>query len=242
MNFWSEVPFWISYILMPGATFCLAEAGAQLVFDWHWHSISQTEIPRSQRLGWAVTRHLWLSIAFVLAMINILARSYMPIGYFAAGLFWLAALAIAIFATWIWVVRRKANPSAVGVGALLFAMAFAFALAGQSIFILFLAFGRYQPTEAEQRWPLLEVGVVTLNVLPDLLVLLPAIAFDTGDLDALRPFKFNWHKEPAPRQQPTAAENFELRHSTPQPRWSTGPAVVPAQAQDRPYHYHPGGV
>lgn len=212
MDTWSEIPFWMSYIILPGATFCLAEAGAQLVFDWHSHDLSFPDIPRSQRLGWAVTRHLWLSIAFVLAMFNILTRGYLPVGYVASGLFWVTAATIAIGAVWIWARRRRANPQSVGVGALLFSLAFALALAGQSVFILLLAFGRYRPVEDGQRFPLLETGVVVLNVVPDLLVLLPAIALDMGDLDALRPFRFSWHKGVP------AAEVVELRRRrTPPP-------------------------
>ncbi|KLT42159.1 hypothetical protein CC85DRAFT_285751 [Cutaneotrichosporon oleaginosum] len=193
MGTWGIVPFWISYVLMPGATFCLAESGAQLVFDWHWHGVAPGDIPRSQRLGWAVPRHLLLSVALVLGMFNIVTRNYIPLGYLAAGIWWFAAAAMAVGSVWIWVCRRRTDP--VGVGALLFAWAFTIALSAQAVFVLFLALGRFrQPAEALAAFPLLERGVVTLNVVPDLLVLLPAVSLDMRDLDALRGFRFAWHE------------------------------------------------
>lgn len=208
MGTWGAIPFWISYELLPGATFCLAEAGAQLVFDWHWHGVVPGDIPRSQRLGWAVARHLLLSIALVLGMFNILTRSYLPVGYFAAGLWWLAAAAIAVGSVWIWIRRRRSN--GVGVGALAFAYAFVLAISVQAVFVLLLAFGRFHhPPEDAARFPLLETGVVVLNVVPDLLVLLPAVSLDMRNLDALRGFRFAWHT-PSAAATPMH-ETIELR-------------------------------
>ncbi|BEI81392.1 hypothetical protein CcaverHIS002_0205520 [Cutaneotrichosporon cavernicola] len=216
MDGWGAVPFWISYELLPAATFCLAQAGAQLVFDWHWHGLSPSDIPRSQRLGWAITRHLLLSIALVLSMFNILTRGYIPLGYFAAGLWWLSAAAIAIASVWIW--RRRAGTA--GVGALLFAFAFALAVSGQTTFVFLLTTGRfYYPQERAAGFPLLEKGVVVLNVVPDMLVLLPAVALDMRDLDDLRRFRFVWHKSPtAPHPPHEPYETHELRHHPPPER------------------------
>ncbi|BEJ11930.1 hypothetical protein CspHIS471_0203900 [Cutaneotrichosporon sp. HIS471] len=212
MDGWSPVPFWISYELLPGATFCLAQAGAQLVFDWHWHGLTPSDIPRSQRIGWAITRHLLLSIALVLSMFNILTRGYIPLGYFASGLWWLSAAAIAIASVWIW--RRRAGT---GVGALVFAFAFALAVSGQATFVFLLTMGRfYYPQERAAGFPLLEKGVVILNVVPDMLVLLPAVALDLRDLDNLRGFRFVWHKSPTSQLH----ETYELRHHSPQRQWA----------------------
>ncbi len=215
MGTWGIVPFWISYVLMPGATFCLAQGGAQLVFDWHWHGLTLVDIPRSQRIGWAVTRHLLLSIALVLGMLNILTRNYLPVGFFAAGLWWLAAAAICVSSVWIWVRRR---PEA-GWGAILFAYAFALALSTHAVFVLLLALGRfYQPIEGAARFPLLETGVVVLNVVPDLFVLLPAVCLDMRDLDALRGFRFAWHRPPhAEQAQPHETHELRRRRTPPPP-------------------------
>lgn len=219
MDTWPQVPLSISYVLMAGAVFCLAQAGSQLVFDWHWLGLDLLDVPKAQRLAWAVTRHLLLSIALVLGLFNVLTRNYIPIGYLSAGIFWLIAAALAIGATWIWVRRRRDAPDAVGVGALLFALSFTVAIAAEAVYIFLFALGEYRPLNELHRWPLTEAGVIVLQFAPDLLVLLPAAAFDMADLDAIRPFRFIWHRENAP--QPTLQHEHETvelrRRRTPPP-------------------------
>ncbi|GMK54259.1 hypothetical protein CspeluHIS016_0108450 [Cutaneotrichosporon spelunceum] len=219
MQTWGPVPFWISYELTPAATFCLAQAGAQLLFDWHWHGLTHADIPRPQRLGWTVTRHLLLSLALVLSMLNIVTRNYIPLGYVAAALWWACAAALACGSVWIWLRRRsrvcigrgvgvtglggvgslgevagigdESDRAQAGIGALLLSHLFALALSAQAVFVLLLALGRfYHPQDAAASLPLREAGVVALNVVPDLLVLLPAVAVDMRDLDNLAAFRF----------------------------------------------------